>query len=903
MVIIRLRSAVVLAALIALLVPLAGKLVAQPLKITFPPVPCDSTVCDSVVLNNSSATPTQVTSITFLEGVSFSLDSSFKLPATINPSSRVSVPICCTPRRRGTISDSVTVLITTATGVDTLRIRLVGTGLGPVLDAVPGVLNFPKTNPTFTSDRTMVIRNTGERPFIMDASNLTIPTPFKLISQLPDTIAPGDSVTITVRFMPDSTGVYSVQVDVDANCSTTLRLGFNGVTDLIGTGAVLRVSKTGFNPANNEQIPCDSSRCTYMTFSNVGNAPLIIENIAWVLGTMGYTLTNPPPTPFIIAPQDSRDLQICITSRTRGMHRDTLEITSNTRSSIAFGMVIDVSGSMKQDMYCGATRSSRMAQAIIQANNFIGRALLYLPAIGIRDQLAITTYSTDQFGIRSIIRDIFALAFINNVSRVTAQNAVSALTPQAGTPTGEAVEHMVDVLAASPLSNRVIVLITDGEADTDDQRNFPINQVAARARARGIRVFTIGIGLDPNKGGRAYLQSLATTSGGVAYDATDNDCSTLQSAFEAITDILSRGAKTREPFQIKVLSPFLVSSSEVVFDSVYLGGNICHGLTITNAGEGDARLDSAEFSTLIGTPTNEFSLAPGIRFPIVIQEGGQVTLTVCFTPEQIRMRNGKVSFFYNNCDGQTTVSQLRGAAYSAANIRITDERIGLPGQLVTLPVYVDTSLTTYSVDSITYSVRWNKSMLDLRGVQPGNASGSSTVRVSKGVTFGPRYATVEFTSTGSRIPGGGELARMEFMVLRGDSLGSTVEVVAGNFADNNPRTRLDNAGMIAFDSTCFRSTRPVTPGLAAKISVGDATPTPANGTFVTLPINATDQTTIDVAVYAADGRMLRTIADRPLESGRNELVLDMAGAPSGAYSIVVRDNAGATYFRRILIAR
>lgn len=897
----RLRSTLY-AGMLGLALMLAGMAAnAQPVEIVFPGTPCDSTVCDTLVINNSDSTAADITLAVFRDGKSYLLDPGFVVPQAIAPFGRLPIAICFRPARRGPISDSLLILKRSSSGlIDSVKVRLVGKGNGPAVDAVPGVLNFPKTNPGFTSNLTMWLRNSGDLPLTLDTTSLVIPDPFVLITPLPITINPADSVQIEISFQPDSSGIYSRRIDLATGCNTTLQLRFNGVTDFVGTGAVLRISKTGFNPVNNEQIPCDSSRCTDLTLSNIGNAPLIIENIAWVLGNLGYTITNPIPTPFVIPPQGSRDVRICIVSNTRGTLIDTLEVTSNTRSSIAFGLVIDVSGSMRNMMDCGGSPSPRMTQAIQQAQNFIGRTLLYLPAVGIQDQLAIATYTTDVFGRRTIINDIFPLTFITDPTRTTAQNSVAGLTPQSGTPTGEAVDHMIDIISRSPLASKVIVLLTDGVAT--DMGAYPIAQVAAKARARGIRVFTIGIGLDGSNNAQQYLQTLATNTNGAAYDASDNDCSTLQNAFEAITDLLSRGTKTYEPFKISIVSPYLVTLRGVTFDSVYVNGTTCRTITLTNAGEGTALIDSATLANSLDGSPAEFTLGAGLNFPIAIPEAGQISITLCFKPERIRNRAGRITVYYNSCGSNPVIARLDGAAWALSNLRVTDERIGLPGDFVKMPVYVDSVMTEYSVNTITYQVRWNKSMLDLRGVTPSAAGACSAMTISKPVTFGDRYASVEITASGSNIPGNSQIADLEFMVLRGDSLGSTIEVTAGNFEDNNPRTLLANAGMIAFDSVCFRNSKPLRLGGATKIVVGDAVPTPSTAS-VTLPFTADGLGAVSVAIYGPDGTLAVPATEYMLDKGHNELVIDLAGMASGSYYALINAGDGSAHVRRIVLSR
>jgi hypothetical protein len=366
---------------------------------------------------------------------------------------------------------------------------------------------------------------------------------------------------------------------------------------------------------------------------------------------------------------------------------------------------------------------------------------------------------------------------------------------------------------------------------------------------------------------------------------------------------VSRGAKTREPFQMKVLSPLIVTAKNVHFDSVYVHGTLCQLITLTNAGEGDAVIDDVQFREAIGVPSTEFSLGPGVRFPLTIPESGQADVLICFTPDKIRTRKGEAVFSYNSCGAEPAVTGLSGAAFALANLRVSDEKIGLPGQTVAMPIYADTTLGLYSVNSIRYKVRWNKTMLDLVGVRPGSGAAGTSAAISAPVTFNGRYATVEITSTGTGIQGGGELAQLDFLVLRGDSLASDVELTYGLFEDDNPRAQLANAGMIAFDSTCFRSSKPIQSGPVAKVVAGEITPTPASGRELALPLVADATTLVSLEVYAVDGTLALPAREHALAAGANTVTIDMSGASSGSYYALVRTAGGETIVRRIVLAR
>lgn len=864
------------------------------------PIPCDSVACDSIPFFDDNADTLKLMAVEFRDSTSFSVASVLPLPITRLRGERYMLPICFHPTRRGPIVDSMTVYLRRVPGgVSAVKVRVIGTGIGPDLVASPQVLTFPKTNPGANSMLGMILRNTGERPYTLTVAGVVIPPPFRLSTPLPITILPGDSVQLDFIFEPTVRGVYSAPVDL-AVCASTLQLALNGVTDLIGTGAVLRANKGRFNPINDEQTLCDVQLCTDYIVSNVGTATLVIDELKWAIGSIGYTITSSAATPFLIPPGGQKTIQICLQSSKRGYLRDTLVIKSNTRNSIAFGLVLDVSGSMKDPLACTGPSTRNIDQAIIQAQNFIAKTLLYIPSLNIQDQLAICTYTTtSNFNTTPDIRFPFILTMIDDVARAMAISSIGGLAPRFGTPTGAALSRMMDTLSKSPIPSKVLILLSDGEPTGPDSTNYPINTLIQRAKSLGIRIFTIGIGM--NAKGRYYLSRYANGTNGLSFDG--NDCDSLQKAFEQITDILSRGTITREPFNIKVLAPRITATQPLPYDSVLVGRTICQEITLTNSGDGDAIIDSLTLAGVLGGTTGEFALPPGVLLPITIHEGADVKVPVCFTPTRIRMRDGKGEVHYNNCGEPKIILDLVGPAYAWANLRVNDQRLGLPGTIVTMPVYADTALGNYTVDTIRWEVRWNKTMLDLRGVRPGLDGAGATVTIATPVQFGTRNATVGLMAVGKGLAGGGELAALDFEVLRGDTLATLVEIITGRFEDGNPKSILDNAGLIAFDSTCFRDFKPIGSTTVGKIAVGDPSPRPSSGARVHLPFTATEDATVELSLYDNNGAIVRDPKSVAITSGEGTLEIDPTGLPVGTYFIHLRTNAGETIIRTIVLVR
>lgn len=881
----------------------SGTLAAQPLLLMFPDTPCDSLSCSSITLELARTEPSIRTLYRFRDGVAYRLDSAALGADTIAAGNPIVVPICFRPSRRGQITDSLLVVVRTGALLDTFRVRVTGRGIGPELEPAPFAVNFPRTNPGSSSRMKVTLSNVGELPYTFDASAITIPPPFQLATPGPIVIPAGGSIDIDIDFAPVASGVYAEEADLRAGCVRRLQVGLNGATELIGTGAVLRISKLRFNPVNDEETPCAISRCTDVTVANAGNAPLVIDSVYWGIDTAGYRITNVPSLPLIVPPNSSTTFEVCLEGRSRGRLADTLVVRSNSRTSIAFGMVLDFSQSMLETMNCGTGFTpTRYRQAIEQAQRFIGRTLLHLPAVGVQDHLAVMRYSYD-----TEIEMLFPLQPVTEALKVTAQDILTPQRPSICrtlcTFTGAALARMMDTLTTDPLQKRVIVLLSDGRAN-DDTIAFPDHTDAAlavRARSLGIRIFTIGIGTSGDPAASAYLTRLAVNTGGQAYDG--NDCGSLQQAFESITDLISRGQIVREPFAIRVTAPMVISSGDLAFDSTYYMTTTCRPITLTNVGEGDVVIDSIQLRDALGATTPEFTFGTGTGFPLRIPESGQVGIDVCFTPSGLRQRGGRTSFTFNSCQPIVVASRLSGVGWARAGMRIDDERIGLPGSLATMPVYLDTSLAEYEVSSITFEVRWNKSMLDLRTVRPREAAGTGSVSLSAPVRFEGGDAIAQLVATGSFRDPVGALAELEFMVLRGDSLASEVMLTALNFEDGNPKPLMRNAGLVAFDSTCFRDGKAIsTRGSGGALLRLDAAPVPARrGDPIALTLSAADPSVVRITVYTTGGALAAATIEHVLDAGDTRITIPTAALPAGAYFLRVEDGSGATHLRSVLV--
>ena len=879
------------------------------LEAGFGEVPCDEMVCDTLWVKGEGPNDL-ISSIRMRDSASFFIGGPLSFPLTLPVDDSVGIPICFQPTRRGNIVDSIVVNIRRGGLDDAVRVRLSGTGIGPNVEITPIVLNFPQTTPPAASQLSTRLTNNGERPLLLTEADLMIPPPFRLLTPLPIELAPGESIDLDIEFAPTDRGIFSIPVYVAVGCNRLMKLGLNGSTDFIGTGGVLRVTKVGFNPANDERVPCDVSQCTDVTLSNVGNATLRIDSLYWFNGTLGYTFNPPPPIPLTIAPNENRVVQVCIDAKRAGTLVDSLYLRSNDRRSIAFGMVIDASRSMiLNNIDCPPNSYTRLEQAKLQAKVFIDNTLLHLPSLGIQDQLAVIHFSSEEVQpptfprtFRAVINTSFPLDFITDPKRTVAKTSIDAINAIGGTYTGAALRSMIATLKASPLEDRALVLLADGGADDNTNSLNPIATVIAEAKAAGVKVFSIAIGFDEDED-RDYMLSLANETNGKAFFV--DDCSSLQDAFAEITEIVSQGGVWVEPFKITVSAPQLIADN-IEFDSLYIHDDTCMTVTLTNVGEGTAIVNQIDLLDLAGDPSAEFTLdGSSVTFPIQIQENAQKNVVICFRPGKLREREAALRAVYNSCFDENATAVLTGTGYARANLRVNDTKMALPGDIVTIPVYGDSTLVDYEVDSIVWTIRWNRTMLELQSVRPGAQANGATVVQSGPIMENGRYAEVELRADGPALVSAGELAQMDFEFLRGDSLASYVEITGGQFHDGNPKLVVQNAGIVIHDSICFRELRPIEfRGTPAKITITSLSPTPAAGDRVDVGLRSTGRERVFLDLFDSKGSEVVLSEQHDLPEGTSLLTLDVSSLQTGVYYLRLQPARGSeTVYRKLVIRK
>jgi Ca-activated chloride channel family protein len=124
-----------------------------------------------------------------------------------------------------------------------------------------------------------------------------------------------------------------------------------------------------------------------------------------------------------------------------------------------------------------------------------------------------------------------------------------------GTFTASALLGAIDVLKQRPQGDRMIVLVTDGEADRRDLNTARLNLVISELRKAGVSCFAIYIN---EKAAPRNLKRICSETGGQLIEV--NDERSLVSVFEHIDAMKKVSVKRKEPLASENFMPVIIAA-------------------------------------------------------------------------------------------------------------------------------------------------------------------------------------------------------------------------------------------------------------------------------------------------------------------------------------------------------
>lgn len=213
----------------------------------------------------------------------------------------------------------------------TSRADLVGLVLSPTPTVSPAILDFGLVPVGDSLSRTVTVFNPTRHPMRV-TEIVGDPSPFHIVpaDSVPKILAPGDSLTMTVTFVPSVSRSYlgSIVTRTDTPCFDSVLVVLRGSAEQKPS---IQVSDIGFGVL---RCPDEHNRQQVMTVYNRGGLPLHLMNVR-VLGadSLSFTLLPSPSLPDTLAPGDSVRWTIQFQPSRPGLHIAMVEITSDAANA------------------------------------------------------------------------------------------------------------------------------------------------------------------------------------------------------------------------------------------------------------------------------------------------------------------------------------------------------------------------------------------------------------------------------------------------------------------------------------------------------------------------------------------------------------------------------------------
>lgn len=309
----------------------AGSLTGNPTSFSFGNVQVGTSQAQTETLKNTGGENLTV-SLATIAGAGFSY-TGLSLPLTLAPNQSTTFGVAFAPTSAG--ASNGTLSITISGSSTTLDVALSGTGVTPAtLTATPASLTFSNVQVGQNQSQSETVKNTGGSNGTISLATVT-GAGFSISGlAAPLTLTPGQSVTFSVVFAPQSAGTVSGNLALTNDGSISpLNIALSGTAVTAGS---LTANPTSFNF---ESVQVESSQSQTEALKNSGGENLTISQ-ATATGT-GFSISGISP-PVTLTPGQSTSFTVTFAPQSSGNFSGSVAITSNASNP---NLTIPLSGS------------------------------------------------------------------------------------------------------------------------------------------------------------------------------------------------------------------------------------------------------------------------------------------------------------------------------------------------------------------------------------------------------------------------------------------------------------------------------------------------------------------------------------------------------------------------------
>ena len=281
----------------------------------------DGSSTQAVTVKNTGNTDINISQLG-VSGSGFSV-SGVAVPVTVPAGQSVALQTTFAPTVTGSVTGSVT--ITSDAQTTSSSVALSGTGVSATytMSLTPGSVSFGNLNVGSTAKQTVQLANTGNSSLTVtqvaasgagvSVSGITVPA----------TIAPSQSIPLTVAFAPTASGAVAGSVTVTNN------EGVNAVASVTGAGVQAGLSVTPTS-ASFGSVVTGSTNSQTIQLKNTGTASLSLSQIS-ATGS-GFSVSS-ASVPLTLAPGATSTFNVQYAPTTAGAANGSVTILSNAPNS------------------------------------------------------------------------------------------------------------------------------------------------------------------------------------------------------------------------------------------------------------------------------------------------------------------------------------------------------------------------------------------------------------------------------------------------------------------------------------------------------------------------------------------------------------------------------------------